>query len=72
MTENKKHPLQKKSSLEQRVSYTLQLRLSSIQSAGEARQGNKLVHNTLSNQNKLKKKVIILNRLFYYSLLIGM
>jgi hypothetical protein len=44
MAEDKKHSLQKEFSLKQRVSYTLQLRLSSIQSAGEARQGNKLVH----------------------------
>jgi hypothetical protein len=40
--ENKKHSLQKVHSLEQRVGYTLTVRLSSIQHAGEARQGNKL------------------------------
>jgi hypothetical protein len=38
----KKHSLQKGHSLKQRVSYTLTVRLSSIQHAGEARQGNKL------------------------------
>jgi len=40
--ENKKHSSPKPYSLKQRVSYTLQRRLSSIQHAGEARQGNKL------------------------------
>jgi hypothetical protein len=39
---NKKHPLPKLYSLKQRVSYTLQRRLSSIKHTGEARQGNKL------------------------------
>jgi hypothetical protein len=42
MEKNKKHSLQKEYSLKQRVSYTLQRRLSSIQHTGEARQGNKL------------------------------
>ncbi len=37
--ENKKHSLLKLYSLKQRVSYTLQRRLSSIKHAGEARQG---------------------------------